>query len=133
MKIKNSNTTTLSTAIAMLLLTGTLIAAETEDGINEKADMQRHKQMKHKMMKRHRKHVDDRILRMDTNEDGKIDLSEYMSHAEKNFNEMDADGDQYVTPEEARQRHSHMRKRHHEERRKMHEKMKSQEQPAAEE
>jgi hypothetical protein len=134
MKMKNLFTALVSSGIAMFVLSGSAIAEETDEAMTKNEHMQHHKQMKkNKMMNRHRKHVDDRILKMDTNGDGKIDLSEYMSHAEENFKEMDTDGDQFVTPEEARQRHSQMRKRHHEERSNMRQKMNSQQDKSAEE
>jgi len=133
MKIRNIITTIMSAGIAMFVLSATANAEETDDGMNTQEHTQHHKQMKHKMMKRHRKHVDQRILKMDSNGDGKIDLDEYLAHAEKNFSEMDADGDKFVTPEEARQRHQQMRKRHQEGRKEMHKKMETEERQAAEE
>lgn len=49
--------------------------------------------------------------RLDTNEDGKVDLNEFLSHAESRFHEMDTDSDQFVTDEEAKQHHKNMRKK----------------------
>jgi hypothetical protein len=50
--------------------------------------------------------------RLDTNEDGKVDLDEFLSHAKSRFNEMDTDADQFVTDEEAKLHHKGMRKKH---------------------
>ena len=49
------------------------------------------------------------MAEVDVNEDGKIDLNEYLSHAEQRFNLMDADSDGFVTPEEQTQAHEKMR------------------------
>ena len=50
--------------------------------------------------------------RLDTNEDGKVDLDEFLSHAQSRFNEMDTNADQFVTDEEAKLHHKNMRKKH---------------------
>lgn len=50
--------------------------------------------------------------RLDTNEDGKVDLDEFLSHAKSRFNKMDTDADQFVTDEEAKLHHKGMRLKH---------------------
>ena len=50
-----------------------------------------------------------KLAEVDVNEDGKIDLNEYLGHAEQRFNLMDADSDGFVTPEEQTQAHEKMR------------------------
>jgi len=78
-----------------------------------------HKRMGRHMENRTKRHME----QIDTNGDGNVDLNEYLSNAEQRFNEMDADGDQLVTGEEAREHHKSMRTKHAQERKKHHLKM----------
>ncbi|NNC98683.1 MAG: hypothetical protein HKN85_00735 [Gammaproteobacteria bacterium] len=109
------------TAIAVLLTSGLSSAQESatpaDQEISEGADSvlehrAHHRKMKKKMHKHRGDHMDGKLLKLDTNEDGKVDLSEFLSHSERRFNEMDLNGDQFVTPEEARERHELMREEH---------------------
>jgi len=52
--------------------------------------------------------------RADTNQDGQIELSEFLAHAEARFQKMDIDSNGYVTPEESREAGKKMRKKHRE-------------------
>lgn len=56
------------------------------------------------------------MKRVDTNEDGQIDLNEFLAHSEQRFQNMDLNSDGYVTPEEARESHKAMREKFREER-----------------
>ncbi|MFQ3243824.1 MAG: Ca2+-binding EF-hand superfamily protein [Arenicella sp.] len=56
--------------------------------------------------------------RTDTNQDGRLELSEFLAHAEARFQRMDIDSDGYVTPEESREAGKKMRQKHREMRQK---------------
>jgi hypothetical protein len=83
--------------------------------IEQHKDMHKgmHKDKRGKMRGRKGEHS---VMRMhgqlDTNEDGKVDLDEFLSHAKSRFNEMDTDSDQFVTDEEAKLHHKNMRQKH---------------------
>lgn len=67
----------------------------------------------HKSMKRlHRKMM--KLKEIDTNEDGQIDLNEYLANAEARFKRMDLDGDGYLTHGEHREYAKQMRAKHKE-------------------
>ena len=76
----------------------------------------------HKHGKRHHRsegHHRDKIHKMmmskaDTNEDGKVDLNEYLQNAQQRFEGMDADADGFVTGEEMREAGKAMRQKHKE-------------------
>jgi Ca2+-binding EF-hand superfamily protein len=123
MKTKPLIAGVISSVLALSLSVGTAAAQDSDQDAHDAKHDQHQGKMMHKMRKHHKQHVKERILKMDTNGDGKIDLGEYMSNAENRFNEMDADGDQYVTPDEAREMHRNMRKRHQDQRSKMHDEM----------
>ena len=80
-----------------------------------------HREMMKNMKKHRGKEMDGRLLKLDTNNDGKVDLNEFLSHSEQRFHEMDINDDQFVTPDEARQKHQMMRQEHKKMREKMHE------------
>ena len=52
--------------------------------------------------------------RTDTNQDGQLELSEFLAHAESRFQKMDIDSNGYVTPEESREAGKEMREKHRE-------------------
>lgn len=52
------------------------------------------------------------LKRVDANEDGKIDLSEYLADAEQRFQAMDQNNNGFVVPEEMRAYAKEMRIRH---------------------
>lgn len=70
---------------------------------------------------KHRRVRDHMLKRVDTNEDGKIDLSEYLANAEQRFQSMDLDNDGFVTSEEHAEAGKVMRAKHREMRKKMRE------------
>lgn len=47
----------------------------------------------------------------DANQDGRLDLSEFLAHAEQRFNAMDLNQDGYVTKDEGREAHKKMREK----------------------
>lgn len=59
--------------------------------------------------KRKAKRLAKMMERVDTNEDGQIDLNEFLTHSEQRFQKMDLNSNGYVTPEEARESHKQMR------------------------
>lgn len=76
---------------------------------------------KHTQGKRHhhKGHHRDKIHHMmmskaDSNEDGKVDLNEYLENAQQRFESMDGDSDGFVTGEEMRAAGKAMRKKHKE-------------------
>lgn len=88
---------------------------EASEGDIEKIEQHKemHKDKRQKVRDRKGQHRAMRMHdRLDENDDGKVDLSEFLSHAESRFNEMDTDSDQYVTDEEAKEHHKSMRKKH---------------------
>ena len=117
---------------ATLLLANTVVNANPEEqGMSKTSDVENapmhFDERKKRMHKRMGRHMENRTKRhmeqIDTNGDGNVDLNEYLSNAEQRFNEMDADGDQIVTGEEARDHHKSMRIKHAQERKKHHQKM----------
>lgn len=62
--------------------------------------------------KGHQKHMEERMQQIDSNQDGKIDLAEFLAHSEERFIEIDADGDGFITREEGQEAHRKMRKKH---------------------
>ena len=76
----------------------------------------------HKHGKRHHSrggHHRDKIHKMmmskaDTNEDGKVDLNEYLQNAQQRFESMDGDADGFVTGDEMREAGKAMRQKHKE-------------------
>lgn len=64
---------------------------------------------KHKHMKR-KHHA--RWARTDANEDGQVDLNEYLAAAEERFNKMDLNSDGVVTKKEMKEGHHKMRSEH---------------------
>ncbi len=54
------------------------------------------------------------LKKIDTNGDGQVDIEEFMNHSRERFEAMDQNGDNLVTPEEAREHHKEMRQKHRE-------------------
>lgn len=86
--------TTLSLAIGSLLIVSQVTASESD----------------RKSM--HHKHMEERLQQVDSNQDGKIDLEEFLAHSEERFKEIDADGDGFISREEGRDAHKKMREKH---------------------
>jgi len=84
------------------------------------------------------KRVKAMLKRVDTNQDGKVDLNEFLANAEARFQKMDLDSDGYVTAEERREVGKKMREKHremrekHREQRKLEREQRQAEQEASE-
>ena len=97
-----------------------------EHGAADESEFKRHPEltdeeradMREKIRDKRKKYRKKRILELDTNGDDQVDLTEYLANAERRFNELDADGNGYVTAEEAKARHKELRKKHHKMRKK---------------
>lgn len=61
----------------------------------------------------------------DVNEDGQLELSEFLAHAEERFKSMDLNQDGYVTKEEGLDAHRQMREKRKQERKEKHEQRES--------
>ena len=62
----------------------------------------------------HRPRGEMALKKIDVNGDGQVDLEEYMNNARERFTEMDLNGDNLVTTEEAREAGDAMREKHRE-------------------
>lgn len=105
----------LLTAAISLAVCGAAMAQGGDTSSESKAAHKRHGHGDGHRSKRH----EYMLKRVDTNEDGKVDLSEYLANAEERFASMDLDGDGYVTTEEHREAGKIMREKHREMRKKM--------------
>lgn len=96
--------TTIQASLLCLLLTVTNqnIAFAEEAKKAERGEVR-------EMMK---KRMEDKLARVDSNQDGLIDREEYLKVANQRFDRMDANGDGVVTREEARQARKAMREKH---------------------
>jgi len=63
----------------------------------------------HRFRKSLAKKAERMFSKVDTNEDGALDLNEFLQNAEQRFQKMDLNGDGSVTPEEAKEAHQVMR------------------------
>lgn len=90
----------LSTAVALGLLTASGVAHADNHGSK---DVVAEKSGKH-MRKGPGKDLD-------TNEDGVVSKAEFLSHAEKRFEKIDADGNGEISKEEGKAAHDKMRKK----------------------
>ncbi len=117
--MKKSNLVSLLAGLS-IALTGPVFAQEAPDADfpDGPPPPPPHHGMKHHKMKRDRMH-EYMMKKIDTNEDGQIDLSEYLANAEQRFKNMDLNGDGYVTREEQKEAGKIMREKHREMREKM--------------
>jgi len=118
---------TIQRLFAIALLIGVSTAYAQDEASTEKEQMHAEHEfhrgeMKAKMKMHHKQRVKDHLSSLDKNDDGKVDLQEYLSSAEERFNKMDVNGDNFVTSDEAREAHQHMREKHRSERKKRQEK-----------
>jgi len=54
------------------------------------------------------------IRRIDTDDDGQVSIDEYMAHAQQRFSDLDLDGNNFVTSDEAKEAAEIMRERQRE-------------------
>ena len=59
------------------------------------------------------------LEKVDSNQDGNVDLDEYLAHATERFNTLDLDSNGFVTQEEAKEAMKKMRQEHKERRKEM--------------
>lgn len=120
--------TALIGSIIVAVFTSASISAQDVEGSEEANgpivrphDMSKEerREMRKKFHKERRSKHERRLQELDSNQDEKVDLTEFLANAEKRFNELDADNDGYVTREEARSRHHELRQKHKEKRKKM--------------
>ncbi len=119
MNTKQLFSTLIGTLLAAIFMFSTLAYAQApQDGQepqyqHDDADGEyrgKHKGKHHK--DKHRKRMAKLMMkRIDTNNDGKIDFNEFITHSEQRFQTMDINSDGYVTPEEARAGHKLMREK----------------------
>ena len=81
-----------------------------------------HRQEMKEMRRAH--HAGKMLKKVDANQDGKVDLDEYLAHAQERFNKLDLDGSGFVTLEEAQEAMQKMREEHKARRKEMREKYK---------
>ena len=111
---------TLPIALGIFLTANVALANHHEEQETANVDLEQieqhkamHKEKRGQMRDRKGQHSAMRMHdRLDTNEDGKVDLDEFLSHAKSRFNEMDTDSNQFVTDEEAKLHHKNMRQKH---------------------
>ena len=93
-------------ATAGLTLTAFNSSSFAQEEVEEAAPFERAKEFR---KKRFEKRQEKKMREVDTNEDGQIDLNEYLTHAEQRFNLLDANSDGFVTTEEQQEAHQKMR------------------------
>jgi hypothetical protein len=104
--------------ISVLILTVVIfgLSANVNAGHHETGDAatEEHKGKKYKH--KHRKSPARMLKKVDTNQDGQVDLTEFLAHAEQRFNKMDLNSDGILTLEEGKESHKLMREKHKAER-----------------
>jgi len=108
----------LTSLLAAVFVSGAALAGNHgEEGAKSEDGSERHgKHGKHgrHMGPGHRPRGEMVIKKIDENGDGQVDLEEYMNHHRERFAEMDLNGDNLVTSEEAREAGKAMREKHRE-------------------
>lgn len=99
--------------IGIFGLSANVNAADYEEGDSA---TETHKGKKHKHKRKHRKSPAKMLEKVDANQDGQVDLSEFLAHAEERFNKMDLNSDGILTLEEGKESHKLMREKHKAER-----------------
>lgn len=99
--------------LAILMLVGVVDAQESRGVVDSVAATDPDTYQQRRIEERHKKERA-KLERVDANRDGKVDLNEYLAHAESRFRMMDLDSNGYVTVEERREVSEKMRKKHNE-------------------
>lgn len=94
---------------SFLGLSGIVYAGHHDAG---EVDLKEHKGKAH----HHKKSPQRMLKKVDVNQDGKVDLNEFLAHAEQRFTKMDLNSDGFLTLEEGREAHKQMRTKHKAER-----------------
>ena len=97
-----------------LLLVGVTHAQESEPTEDSTESAQVDGERKHHRRGGRNKKDKDMLERVDTNQDGQVDLNEFLAHAESRFQKMDLDANGFVTGEERREAGDKMREKHRE-------------------
>jgi len=97
-----------SVVLFSIINVGSSVSAQEADQAGENSSPDEYR---FKNKARHHKKMGKELLeKIDANEDGKVDLDEYLAHSNERFTRMDIDGDGYVVAEEMREAHKQMRK-----------------------
>ena len=103
----------LAAITALLMAVSALAHQHGHDDSNASDESVEHHKHHHKFHGKHLKKMHKMMMKkVDTNDDGKVDLTEYLAHTEERFKRMDLDSDGYVTHEEMREAHKIMREKH---------------------
>ena len=97
--------------IAGLLLSTTAFSQDETDSEHSAAEMKHHNKGENKHHKNKGDFSSRVIKKIDTDEDGQVSAEEYMAHAEQRFNDLDINGDGFVTTEEAKEASKIMREK----------------------
>lgn len=103
---------TMSSIILCASIVGFAMTANAAHHETDSSATEKHKAKKHYRGKSAAK----MLKKVDTNQDGNVDLTEYLAHAEQRFQKMDLNSDGLLTLEEGRESHKAMRKKHKAER-----------------
>ena len=106
-------------AAALLSASHVVLADDHSDDARSEIRELKKEHRKEMRKMRHEHHTERMLARVDANKDGQVDLNEYLAHAEERFNKLDADGDGFVTQDEAKESMRKMREEHKERRKKM--------------
>ena len=115
MKKANRLNVSLIAGILAIGAVGVSFADDHADEESRKAYREMKREHKKEMREMRRAHHAGKMLeKVDANQDGKVDLDEYLAHAQERFNRLDLDANGYVTKEEAQEAMKKMRKEHKE-------------------
>ncbi len=85
--------------LLITLLAGLTLSLQTAaSGQQRKGQASKHS--KADRIEKQEKKTERKLAEIDTSEDGQIDLTEYLAHAEKRFTSTDANSNGFITPEE---------------------------------
>ncbi|MCH2191195.1 MAG: hypothetical protein MK188_09750 [Gammaproteobacteria bacterium] len=105
---------TITLSVATLIIAAGSFADEKDPDSSVQADRQALREMKLEHRReinemRRARHAGRMLKKVDVNQDGKVDMDEYLAHARERFNKLDLDGSGFVTQEEAREAMQKMR------------------------
>lgn len=113
-KYLNTQTLVIAGAFTFATLGGSIVSAQSEDVSQDRETYREMKREHRKEMKemRQSRRAGKMMQKIDANEDGQVDLDEYLAHAQERFNNLDIDGSGFVTQEEAQEAMRKMRAEH---------------------
>lgn len=114
---------TIQQLLAIALLIGVSTVNAQDEASDEKGSMKAEHEfhrgeMMAKMKMRHKQKAKEHYKSLDTNNDGKVDLEEYLRSSKERFSMMDINEDGFVTSEEAREARKNMHEKQNAERHK---------------